>query len=331
MASRGKAGTTRPDDVPDEVWAEAVRRAAVVAPLAREDCLTRVRVRDAARELGLSLPSAYRLIALYRKNSVAASLVPHCPGPTKGARRLPTGMEGIVECALAAIHAQRERPTLARLQRDVKRDCNAARLKPPSRKALAARVSARSLQEMIPAREGPEAACQRFAPVRPGPRPIVPSQLVQADHTWVDLMLVDAATHARLGRTWLTLVLDVCTRCVLRLHVAFAPSSAGVALAMAQAVLVLGQQPVTLPDAAHAAGREVDAAQGEVLGDAHRAVAGLGQGVVEDGLFDLYQATSGTGPSAISVPVWGCRDAFRPLGGSGGGAARTRRGRTWFA
>ena len=61
MANRSKAGTTRPDDVPDEVWAEAVRHAAVVAPLTRKDCLTRARVRDAARELGLSLPSAYRL------------------------------------------------------------------------------------------------------------------------------------------------------------------------------------------------------------------------------------------------------------------------------
>lgn len=41
-----------------------------------------------------------------------------------------------------------------------------------------------------------------------------------------------------LGRPWLTPVLDVCTRCVLGLHVAFdAPSSAGVALAVAQAVL----------------------------------------------------------------------------------------------
>jgi len=120
VASGGKAGTTRPDDVPDEVWAEAVHRAVVSAPLAREDCLTRVRVRDAARELGLSLPSAYRLIALYRKNSVAASLVPHHPGPAKGARRLPTRMEAIVECAITAVHAQRERPTLARLQRDVR-------------------------------------------------------------------------------------------------------------------------------------------------------------------------------------------------------------------
>lgn len=140
--------------------------------------------------------------------------------------------------AIEAVHARPERPTLARLRREVERDCKAAGLTPPSRKALSARVSARSLREMVRAREGAEAARQRFAPVRPGPLPTAPLRLVQADHTRVDLVLVDAATRAPLGRPWLTLVLDVYTRCVPGLHVAFdAPSSAGVALAMAQAVL----------------------------------------------------------------------------------------------
>lgn len=237
MARVGKAAA-RPDGVADEVWAETVRRAAVVAPLADATGLTRARVRDAARALGLSVPSTYRLVALYRENPVTASLVPSRPGPAKGVRRLPPRVEGVVERTIEAVHKRRERPTLERLRRDVERDCRAAGLKPPSRKALSARVSARSLRELVRAREGAEAARQRFAPVRPGPRPDVPLRLVQADHTRVDLMLVDAATRTPLGRPWLTLVLDVCTRCVLGLHVAFdAPSSAGVALAMAQAVL----------------------------------------------------------------------------------------------
>lgn len=85
---------------------------------------------------------------------------------------------------------------MERLRRDVERDCRAAGLKPPSRKALSARVSARSLREMVRAREGVEAARQRFAPVPPGPRPDAPLRLVQADHTRVDLVLVDGATRS---------------------------------------------------------------------------------------------------------------------------------------
>ena len=52
-------------------------------------------------------------------------------------------------------------------------------------------MSARSLREMVRAREGAEVARQRFAPVRPGPRPDAPLRLVQADHTRVDLVLVE--------------------------------------------------------------------------------------------------------------------------------------------
>ena len=61
----------------------------------------------------------------------------------------------------------------------------------------------------------------------------------------------------------------------------------GSGLFQSQQAFVLGQQSVALPDAAHAARRDLDAAQGEFLRDAHRAVTGLRQGVVENGLLDL--------------------------------------------
>ena len=235
---RRRSASVRPDAVPDEAWAEAVRRAGVIAPLAEEGRCTRAKVREASRTLGLSVQSTYRLLARYRETPVTASLVPATPGPVKGTRRLAPQVEGIIERAIEAVYEQRERPTLARLRRDVRQDCQGAGLKTPSRKALAARVSACSLRELVRAREGGEAARQRFAPVHPGPRPTAPLQLVQADHTRVDLIVVDDRSRLPLGRPWLTLLLDVATRCVLGLYVSFdAPSAIGVALAMAQAVL----------------------------------------------------------------------------------------------
>lgn len=235
---RRQAGSGRPDDVPDEIWAEAVRRAGVIAELAKEKRCTRAKVQEAGRVLGLSVQQTYRSLALYRKNPVTASLVPGKPGPGKGTRRFAPRMEEIIERATQAIYARPERPTLDRLRREVRQDCQAAGLKAPSRKALAARVSARVPREMVRAREGADVARQRFAPVREGPRPAAPLRFVQADHTRVDLVVVDDRWRLPLGRPWLTLLLDVFTRCVLGLYVSFdAPSAVGVALAMAQAVL----------------------------------------------------------------------------------------------
>jgi putative transposase len=78
----------------------------------------------------------------------------------------------------------------------------------------------------------------RFRLVKPGLRTERPQQIVQIDHTKVDIMLVDDVTRACIGRPWLTLVLDVHTRMVAGLTLSLdPPSAAGTALALMQAVL----------------------------------------------------------------------------------------------
>jgi putative transposase len=165
-------------------------------------------------------------------------LVSNLPGPDKGSRLLPPAVEAAIERGIETIYKSREKPRLQRLYREVRHDCLATGLKPPSLKALSARVSARSLKEMVTAREGADAARDRFSPAVGGLRTSAPLQLVQIDHTLVDIQLADERLRAVLGRPWLTLVLDVHTRSVLGLYVSLdPPSSVGVALAIAQAVL----------------------------------------------------------------------------------------------
>ncbi|MCF3948702.1 transposase family protein [Acidiphilium iwatense] len=119
----------------------------------------------------------------------------------------------------------------------------AVALMPPSMKALRARVSARSLRERIKARDGPAVMNNRLRQVKIGLRPIRPLQIVQVDHTKVDIMLVDDVTRACIGRPWLTAVLDVHTRMVVGLALSLDPPSAAVAgLAVTHAVLPKEEQ-----------------------------------------------------------------------------------------
>ena len=224
-------------DVSDEDWAEAVRREAVVRPLAAPRT-SRVAVTVAAQDLGLSTAQRYRLIQAFRKQPVTRSLVATKPGPKQGARLLPEAVEQQIEQAIDAFYRTRERPTLGKLQRDIRTDCRIASLKPPSRKAIKARILARSPKELTVARQGTEAARQQYTPVAPGLRPSTPLTIVQIDHTLVDIQLADDLSRAVLGRPWLTLLLDVFSRSVLGFHLSFdPPSAAGVALAVAHGVL----------------------------------------------------------------------------------------------
>lgn len=60
-----------------------------------------------------------------------------------------------------------------------------------------------------------------------------------------------------------------------------------------QQAVVLREQIVPAPDAAHAAGADGDAAQGQFMRHTHRAVRGELEAVIEDGLLDLGGQTVG--------------------------------------
>ncbi len=194
--------------------------------------------KTAARDLSLSRGSVYKLLRVFRSNPVTASLLPRKPGLAKGTRLLDEAMEAQITSSIEAAYLKRERPTLKGVLRQFRADGRKAGLAAPSMNALRARVSARTLRERVKAREGAAAAGNQFRQVRPGLQTARPLQVVQTDHTPVDLMLVDDAPRTCIGRPWLTLALDVHTRMVLGSLLSLDPPCAtSAALVVAQAVL----------------------------------------------------------------------------------------------
>src|SRR5205823_4354316 len=91
----------------------------------------------------------------------------------------PEGMR--IEAAIDAVYLRAERPTLKEVFRQVRRDCYGSDLRPPSTKALRARIT-RALRERIADREGAKAASDRFRQVKAAPRTARPLHVVQIDH-----------------------------------------------------------------------------------------------------------------------------------------------------
>ncbi len=251
-----QASRRTPLSASDADWAEAVRREAVIRPLSAAPRLKAHLVEEAARRLELSHRRIYVLLCAFRNNPVTASLLPRRPGRKTGSRVLDAAIDTQIEAAIDQFYLTRERATLRRILGEVARRCRAVDLTPPSMKALRARISARTLRELVRAREGAAVATDRFGQVKGGLRTERPLQVVQIDHTKVDIMLVDDVTRACIGRPWLTLVLDVYTRMVVGLTLSLdPPSAAGTALAVTQAVLPkaewLKDRAIPLPWPAH--------------------------------------------------------------------------------
>lgn len=224
--------------VAEPQWVEARRCFPVIQRLSRTPRRTEAQVVAAAAELGYSRAQVYALLSRFLADPRLTSLLPRRRGPTRGGSRLSREIDQLVDEVIETVYLSRQRPRLIDLVTEIRRRCRAAGLTAPSRKAVSARLSAKPRKEVVARRHGGKAARDQFAPAIGSLEADWPLSLVQIDHTPVDVIVVDSLTRAPIQRPWLTLAIDVCTRCVVGYHLSLdAPCATSVALCLAHAVL----------------------------------------------------------------------------------------------
>jgi putative transposase len=189
--------------------------------------------------MGCGLTHAYALLRRYLADPRLTSLLPRSRGPARGSSKLDDAIEELIESLIESVYLTRQRPKITILVEEVKRQCASRGLVAPSRKAITARIHARPRQEIVARRQGRKAARDRYAPAVGSLKIDQPLLMVQIDHTLVDVIVVDSLTRKPIRRPWLTLAIDVCTRCVTGFHLSLEPPSAtSVALCLSHSVLV---------------------------------------------------------------------------------------------
>ena len=150
---------------------------------------------------------------------------------------VPDEVEAIIEDHLMRYYFRRERPSLARVVSEIRSACGEQGFQQPTRRTVQRRLDAMDAREVMKAREGAQAARQRFAPVTGQNAAKWPLDVVQIDHTPADIILVDSFERKPIGRPWVTLAIDITSRMVTGYHVSFeSPSRLSVALCLAHAV-----------------------------------------------------------------------------------------------
>jgi putative transposase len=234
---RGKATRGK---VSAQAWATARQRFEVLEQfLSRtvegaNGTRSRAAVRRPARRLASDLLSIAGPACRGRHGD---ALLPHPPGVKPGAHRLSAAVEGIIAEEIHGFHLTRERPQLVKLVERIHARCHAQGLPRPQARTIKARVQALPRDKVHRRRNGGRAARESFAPVVGTLATERPLQIVQIDHTKVDLFVVEEVTRQVLGRPWLTLAIDVHTRMVAGFYVSFdAPSATSVAICLALSV-----------------------------------------------------------------------------------------------
>ena len=225
--------TIDPDD-----WSLAKRREQVIREALTGDGSTKERIRVAAETLGVSSRVIYRLIARYRLSAQTTSLMPQLRGPNKKHRRLGTARERLIDEAIERRNLARPRTPMEEVYRMVRQRCRELDIPAPARGSVLSRIRAFDARHVARRRLGPKAP-QSIARSGPGALEVRDAlELIQIDHTLADVIVVDSRFRKPIGRPWLSVAIDVATRCVLGVHVGLeAPSSLAVALCIEHACL----------------------------------------------------------------------------------------------
>ena len=154
----------------------------------------------------------------------------------KGKGRLSEPVELIIRDLLQKRFLTRQKRSLAALYREVAQACKAQKLPVPARNTVALRIASLDPRKVARSRGGQDASRDLQGAGGVPPEVTIPLQQVQIDHTVIDLIIVDERDRQPIGRPYLTVAIDVFTRCVPGMVVTLeAPSAVSVGLCLAHA------------------------------------------------------------------------------------------------
>jgi len=211
-----------------EIQIADVLRPLGTSPLTRDQALT------ASNLLNVHWTHVYRLRKRFLASPVVSSVAPRKTGRKPGPR-LDPDVELIVQTALH-LWLPRQRQLahpLLDLCKEIGRRCKAAGIKSPSRNTVAERWAVYREEQAALLAKDPSA---QKAPGNFNAESLL--DIVQIDHTQSDAFVVDPWFRRSIGRPWLTLAIDIASRCVVGCYVGMERPNAGtVALLLSRIAL----------------------------------------------------------------------------------------------
>ena len=196
-------------------WTEACRREQAIRDLLRRypGRMTKSAVEDVAWELGISRSLLYQLIVRYRATRTVDVLVEKRRGRPAGSLHEEPVRDALIKQFLEREYLKPTRPPLRRVVGHIAVACRQQGLPAPTWRTIRARLLL--IDERIRATRRGETGLVRARTATPGSYQVTrPLEVVQIDHTQVDVMVVDQASRETAGRPWITLAIDVMTRMV---------------------------------------------------------------------------------------------------------------------
>lgn len=218
--------------VDDHRWAEAVNRQAAILKIDQgED------TKLLAESVNITPQHLLVLRHKYEERGLEG-LVKHRPSGGVGKSRVGEALEKVLVSAINDEYLTKQKKCVEAVCREVKLRCNSANISPPGRSTVYRRCYAIDEQTKEKKRHGSKSAKDKYGQTFEGYQEATrPLEIIQIDHTLMDIIIVDEETRQPIGRPWLTIIIDVYSRMVIGFYISLdEPSAMSVALCLQQAI-----------------------------------------------------------------------------------------------
>lgn len=226
---------TPAEAIDEKNWQEAQKRLEIINPLLTAD-RTKENVQKRADEFAVAPATLYRWIRKYTSTGTLSSLVPNYQQKGgKGKNRLGQSADSIVKKVIDEEYFSKQKLPVTKVYEDITVLCRQANIAPPSENTVRNRIKELDPIQVYKSRRGRSEFLNNYSPVKGSFNANFPLEIVQIDHTPLDIIIVDEILRKSIGRPYLTLAMDIFSRMIFGFYVTLqAPSffSVGQALYM---------------------------------------------------------------------------------------------------
>lgn len=218
------------EGVSDKDWEIAQKRFSIIESIVRADSEgitipNRTEwIKGIAKENKIGYTTIYRWLTDYNSTGMVSSLAPLEKSGGRGQSRLDKTIDLIINDAIREIYATSQVKSQQKVVEEVLLRCRNAGIDAPHENTVRNRVARYNQKEKLEKRAGKVLTDRKIGPA-PGNFPLAkhPLDVVQIDHTLLDIIVVSDQDREPIGRPWITVGIDVFSRMITGLYISMDP------------------------------------------------------------------------------------------------------------
>lgn len=221
----------------DETFFKAKNRYDLIKPIL--DNPTNYSIVEAvSKENNIHVSTLYRWVQKFRAGGTVSSLANKKRDLSSSKSRVGDEIESIIRNKIDTVYLNQDNKSFKRLYQEIEIECYNKGIKAPSYNSVKRRLDAREDYDIVSKREGKKTADEKYKSKTGKLKAEMPYDLVQMDHTPLDIILVDEVNRVPFKKPNLTLAIDVYSRMVVGYYLSFdSPSTIAAGQCIANVIL----------------------------------------------------------------------------------------------